>query len=55
MTLEEEVRYYIAVRLRCWQLAQLERMAARPALAARRKVRPRVGIVRRALRWIAGV
>jgi hypothetical protein len=54
VSIEEEVRMYLANRWRCWQLGRLEKMASRPTLAARRKVRPRVGAVRRVIRWLIG-
>lgn len=55
MNIEDAVRFYLAGVARRNQLAQLEVMAARPTLAMRRAVRPRLGLVRRLVRLLMGV
>lgn len=52
MLIEEEIRHYLANATRRRQLVRLELMAARPSLAQRRSVRPRLGLIRRLLRLI---
>lgn len=54
MAIDEEIRAYLAGLMRRNRLAQLEHMAARPTLAQRRAARPRLGIVRRLVRFIVG-
>lgn len=54
MTLEEEIRWYLLHAYRRRQLARLEVMAARPSLARRRAARPRLGVVRRLVRFLVG-
>lgn len=54
MSIEEEVKAYLAGVYRRNQLSQLEMMAARPTLAQRRLARPRVGVLRRFLRLLIG-
>lgn len=54
MTLDEEVMWYLATAWRRRQLARLEAMAARPSLSVKRRTRPRVGVLRRLVRFLAG-
>ena len=52
MRLEEEVAAYLAGLTRRNQLAKLEAMAERPGLKIRRKIRPRVSLLRALVRYL---